>query len=448
MNAQRIGDTDLREPLSFYSALIIGLAVSTGHPLGMVAAAAMPMACLCPLTRTAAFKSALAYYSTALWPIIPGLGAYWKSATPLIPPVLWIVAAILLSLPWAMAWTSRRVHCLWRAPLALLATILPPLGVVGLASPVTGAGYLFPGAGWAGLMTVALLPGIVLSTEALGLRLRAAFIFLTGCFVAGLASAGWFLHFGDVEPPRGWIAVNTHFGDVSEPFRDFAAAQFIQRKAAGSSARVVIFPESVVPRWSEATEAFWRKSLDQCRRRGQILAIGAGLPSQVGGRKNESEKLNELKSFDFGAAIAALQNMDTPSARGSDGSWSLGNQSRSRAERIENTMLIVGAESSRFYQRVPVPLGMWRPFDRSSVPVRLGGPGVVSIDHERAAVLVCYEQLLTFPILTSLLEHPVVIVGISNTFWVDRTTIPVYEANAVRSWAKLFRLPYLLATNS
>src|SRR6202020_3272788 len=100
--------------------------------------------------------------------------------------------------PWAMVWTSRRVHCLWRAPLALMATILPPLGVVGLASPVTGAGYLFPGAGWAGLITVALLPGIVLYTEALDLRLRGLVIFLIGCFVAGLASACWFLHFGDV----------------------------------------------------------------------------------------------------------------------------------------------------------------------------------------------------------------------------------------------------------
>lgn len=448
MNAQRIGDTDLREPLSLYSALIIGLAVSTGHPLGMVAAAAMPLACLCPLTRTAAFKSALAYYSTALWPIIPGLRAYWKSATPLIPPVLWIVAAILLSLPWAMVWTSRRVHCLWRAPLALMATILPPLGVVGLASPVTGAGYLFPGAGWAGLITVALLPGIVLYTEALDLRLRALVIFLIGCFVAGLAGAGWFLHSGDVEPPRGWIAVNTHFGDVTEPFRDFAAAQFIQRKAAGSSARVVIFPESVVPRWSEATEAFWRKSLDQGRRRGQILAIGAGLPSQVGGRKDESEKLKALRSFDFGSAIAALQDMDAQSQRRTDNSWSVGSQSRPRAERIENTMLIVGAESATFYQRVPVPLGMWRPFDRSSVPVRVGGPGLLTIDHQRTAVLICYEQLLTFPILASVLEHPAVIVGISNTFWVDDTTIPVYEANAIRSWAKLFRLPYLLAINS
>ena len=76
------------------------------------------------------------------------------------------------------------------------------------------------------------------------------------------------------------MAVNTHFGDVSEPFRDFAAAQFIQQKAAESSAHVLIFPEAVVPRWSEATEAFWRQSLDRCRTRGQILAIGAGLPDK------------------------------------------------------------------------------------------------------------------------------------------------------------------------
>jgi len=449
MNTQHLDlETHLRETLSFCSAIGLGLGVSTGHPLGIAAATAMPLVCLSPGTRKGAFKSSLAYYTAALWPIIPGLEAYWKSETPLIPLLLWIVTAILLSLPWTLAWTSRRIHCLWRAPLALLATILPPLGVIGLASPVTGAGYLFPGAGWAGLVTVALLPGIVLSTKVLGSRLRGAVLFFTIFFFVGVASGDRFRHLGDAEPPRGWVAVATHFGDVSEPYRDYAAAQFIQRKAAGSSARVVIFPESVVPRWSEATEAFWRKSLDQCRSRGQILAIGAGLPSHVGGHKDESEKLKALRSFDFGSAIAALQDMDAQSQPRTDNSWSVGSQSRRRAERIENTMLIVGAESATFYQRVPVPLGMWRPFDRSSVPLRLNGPGVVALDHQRAAVLICYEQLLTFPILASMRQHPTVIVGISNTFWVDRTTIPVYEANAIRSWAKLFRLPYLLAINS
>jgi hypothetical protein len=47
-----------------------------------------------------------------------------------------------------------------------------------------------------------------------------------------------------------------------------------------------------------------------------------------------------------------------------------------------------------------------------------------------------------------MLQHPTVIVGISNTFWLDGTTISRYQATAVRGWAKLFCLPYLLAVNS
>jgi apolipoprotein N-acyltransferase len=111
-------------------------------------------------------------------------------------------------------------------------------------------------------------------------------------------------------------------------------------------------------------------------------------------------------------------------------------------------MLLVGAESATFYQRVPVPVGMWRPFSKMSVPLRLNAPGVLVIDHQHAAVLICNEQMLTFPILASMLQHPTVIVGISNTFWVDNTPVPRYQANALRAWAKLFRLPYLLAVNS
>lgn len=449
MNAEQMDSrTHFKETLSFCSAIGLGLGVSTGHPLGMAAATAMPLVCLSPGTRKGAFKSSLAYYAAALWPIIPGLEAYWKSEAPLIPLLLWIATAILLSLPWTMAWTSRRVHCLWRAPLALLATILPPLGVIGLASPVTGAGYLFPGAGWAGLVTVAVAPGIVLSTQVLGSRLRVAVLFFMICFFVGVASGDRFRHLGDAEPPRGWVAVDTHFGDVSEPYRDFAAAQFIQRKAAGSSARVVIFPESVVPRWSEATEAFWSKTLNQSRRRGQTLAIGAGLPAQTATPKDKSQKLNDLKAYDFGAAIDTLWNMDMQQHLPAVRSRSFSNWTKPQGEPIDNTMLIVGAESATFYQRVPVPLGMWLPSSRISVPLRLDAPGVVALDHQRAAVLICYEQLLTFPILASMRQHPTVIVGISNTFWVDHTSIPLYQVNAMRSWAKLFRLPYLLAVNS
>ena len=393
--------------------------------------------------------------SKALWAITlppsgqssPALDRYiGHSTTLLLPLTIWVFAAILLSAPWTVAWTSKRFHCLWRAPLALLATIVPPLGIIGLASPLVAAGYLFPGAGWTGLAAVGLLPGIFLSTQVLRFRRRCVALSFVIGFCIGISIDGRCFSPDRGAPPRGWIAVNTHFGDVSRPFREFPAAQFIQQKAAESSARVLIFPEAVVARWSEATEAFWRQSLDRCQARGQILAIGAGLPAKSALPKDERERLNDLRSYDFGAAIAALQTMDSP--RTIHGGALSNDLLKSRPEPTDNTMLIVGAESTAFYQRVPVPLGMWRPFNRISVPLRLNAPGVLAIDHERAAVLICYEQMLTFPILASMLQHPTVIVGISNTFWVGHTTIPRYQANALRAWAKLFRLPYFSAVNS
>jgi apolipoprotein N-acyltransferase len=443
-------NTRFRDRLSLCSAIAMGLGVSTGHPLGIIAAAGMPLACLMPGTRKAAFKSTLGYYVAGIWPIVPGLDRYiGQSATSLIPVAMWVLAAILLSVPWTIAWTSdRRFNYLWRVPLALMVTIVPPLGIIGLASPVTAAGYLFPGTAWVGLAAVALLPGIVLSTHALALRRRCAVLCLVSASAVGLAIGGRLFARGDAAPPTGWSAVNTQFGDVRQPFRDYLAAQFVQQKAAETSARVLIFPESVVPRWSEATEAFWRQSLDRCRTRGQILAIGAGLPAKTGTPKDDRERLSDLRSYDFGAAIDVLKRIDPQSPPAMQRGVFPNAPIKSLPEPIDNTLLIVGAESAAFYQRVPVPVGMWRPFNRISVPLRLNAPGVLAIDHQRAAVLICYEQMLTFPILASMLQHPTVIVGISNTFWVDHTTIPRYQATALRGWAKLFRLPYILAVNS
>jgi hypothetical protein len=262
-----------------------------------------------------------------------------------------------------------------------------------------GAGHLFPGAGWTGLAIVALLPGILLSTQSLSFRAWAVVIGL----VAGVCIACHVSYSGDAEPPSGWMAINTHFGNVSEPLRDFAAAQFIQQKADESSAHVLIFPEAVVPRWSEATEAFWHHSLDRYRMRGQILAIGAGLPDKPA--RNDRESLSDLRTYDFGEAIEVLKSGSPRTI--------LGPMRSPLSERVDNTMLLVGAESATFNQRVPVPVGMWWPFSKVSVPLRLNAPGVLAIDHERAAVLICYEQMLTFPILASMLQHPTVIVGIS-----------------------------------
>ena len=424
----------LENALSFCAATAIGLAVSTGHPVGLAAAAGMPIACLLPASRKAAFESTLGYYTAGLWPMIPGLQRYiGSSASPLIPFAIWLFAAILLSMPWTIAWADRPATYVWRVPLAFVATTIPPLGIIGFISPLTAAGYLFPSTNWAGLAAVALLPGILLAARGITPRLRFAvlcLVFTTGGF---LAVSGRVRTPVEAETIPGWVGVNTHFGDVSQPSRDYAAAIFIQQKAAESPARVLIFPEFIVPRWSEATEAFWRRTLDRCRKRGQTLVIGAGLPSNA--------RRKDHPAYNFAAAIDALQSGDSSLGTVRD-------SIRSSPESVENTLLILGASSGKLYQRVPVPIGMWRPFSNVSVPLRVNGPGVIEIDHQRAAVLICYEEMLTFPVLASMLQHPTAIIGISNSFWFDETTIPAYQAAALRGWARLFRLPLFMAVNS
>ena len=293
----------------------------------------------------------------------------------------------------------------------------------------------------------ACLPGIILSTAALSFRRRCVVVCFAIGFAFGIAVEGQLFPPRSVESPIGWTAVNTGFGDVSQPFRDFAVSEFIWQKSADLEARVLIFPEAVVPRWSDATKLFWQTSLDRARARGQILALGVGLPAaQAQTPQGYREELRELGALDFAAALDALKSADKPHPN--YGITPARDSIKPQPQPTDNAMVIVGAESGTFYQRVPVPIGMWRPFSRTSVPVRLAGPGVITIDGQRTAVLICYEQMITWPILASMLQHPTVIVGISNTFWVDQTSIPRYQSSALRGWAKLFRLPYFLAVNS
>lgn len=433
--------------LSVCAAVALGLSVSTGYPAGIVAGIVMPVACMMPASRRSAFATTFGYYAAGLWPMIPGAKHFTGESAPiLIATLMWVGAAMLLSVPWTLAWTpNSRLHYLWRVPLAEIAGILPPLGLIGFISPLTGAGYLFPGTGWAGLTATGLLPGIVLAFDRSTFGRSRVCLCLVFSVVITLGVGSHCFGRQEVKPPANWEAVNTDFGDLSQPFQDFVAAQAIQERVAASPARVVIFPEFVVPRWSDATVTFWQKTLDGCRTRGQILAMGAGLPRKLATPQDRTADVDMVKSYDFAGAIQALRVNDgrLPPSLPVPGS-----SPNTNGEPFNNTLLILGSESTTVYQRVPVPIGMWQPFTGNGVPIRLSEPGIVRIDGQRVAVLICYEQIITYPILASMLRRPSILVGISNAFWFTGTPIPRYQANAVRAWARLLGVPYLLAVNS
>ena len=308
-------------------------------------------------------------------------------------------AAALLALPAALLFTHNRTILPFAIGGMFLFAALPPLGIIGWASPLLSAGVLFPGTTWLGLIfTLALVP------------LFARFPMRTAVSIAIVALTAN-IFYQPSSPPAGWESFNTEFGGAGQGSPDFLAEfnahEQIQETVRQSSARVLLFPEHVVTQWNQATEAFWRDSLDNLAVRHATLIVGAGLPRAQGRR------------------FTGLN-------------------------RYYNVLIAKGREAEAhaiYYQRIPVPLAMWKPLTNDGVPLNLFGPGTIQVQNQRAAVLICYEQLLVWPFLSSAFEHPTVLITVANDYWAKRTPIPEIQSASATSWARLFRLPMLSAVN-
>src|SRR5437763_5617674 len=142
--------------LQFIGAVAIGLAVSTGYPAGIIAGIGIPALIFSNPSRRGAWFTAILYYALAIWPVIPGARNFFGPRVSLFAAIaLWGLAAAILSLPWAALWSPMRSQALWRIPIALVLTTVPPLGIIGWASPLTAAGLVFPATAWIGLVACA-----------------------------------------------------------------------------------------------------------------------------------------------------------------------------------------------------------------------------------------------------------------------------------------------------
>ncbi len=86
---------------------------------------------------------------------------------------------------------------------------------------------------------------------------------------------------GPPPAPPTWEAANTSFGDAAA--NEYAVAMWIQQRALRSQAQVLLFPESVVPMWTVATELFWQATFHELQSSGKTIVLGAGLPRKTAG---------------------------------------------------------------------------------------------------------------------------------------------------------------------
>src|SRR6267378_3775260 len=380
----------LRKSLSS-SVTLPAIAATTGATAWNGHLAAIPLSLVAPLlvyhakSRKHAYASMFCYYAAASWPLIPGARAFFGyQGTPLIGLFLCLTAAALLALPWGLLFTRGRGKAALSVPLCILLTAIPPLGVIGWASPLLSAGVLFPGSKWFGL---ALIIGFL-----------SLFPFKPAQSVACLTVCALVFHSQYRQPqlPAKWEAVNTHYGGVGQGDPDFATEysthQFMQTTILESHAAVLLFPEHLVTHWNESTEAFWGDTLASVAAQHRTILIGTGI-NRPGTSRNPF-----------------VQN------------------------RYLNVLLARGEENDALYQeRIPIPIAMWKPLGDEGAPLKLFGRGTIRIHAQKAAVLICYEQVLVWPFLSSAVESPTILLTISNDYWAKNTRIPAIQQSSAAS---------------
>jgi hypothetical protein len=371
---------------------LIGRCAWSGHTY------ALPLSLLImPLIRPAQSRRNrwllfAAYYAGSTWPIVPGSALFYGHGfNPLAMIPLWIAVSFFLAAPWALISSGvTDLRLMWSIPLCFVIQSIPPYAMFSLANPLVSAGAIFPKWGVTGLVALVIL-SVVLAIRPLGGLV----------FLVGIVCVGWVL-VPDAAPPSGWIAVNTNFSgagvDAPDILTQYNVAQSVQQSAISSKGNVLIFPESIIYRWSPVTDLFWKETIANLRKSGKTIIVGA---------------------------IMDLSGRD----------------------RYLNVAVIRGDTTNALQQRIPMPVSLWKPLTNRGVPLNLYGPGTVTIHGERATILICYEQLLVWPMLRSVREHPTVIIGMANEYWARYTYAEAIQASALKSWGRLFDIPVVSAVN-
>ncbi len=372
---------------------MVGVVAWSGDPLALPLACAFPVLWAFAPSRVVLAMVSAAYFLAASRGLPQGVVNFYGSDIA-IGIALWVGAATAFVLVHALLW--QRQPGVGRALGFALAAVLmsvPPFGIVGWAQPVTAAGILFPGWGWWGLAaTAAILLVMTTRKWPIGAIVEA-------CFWAWSAA-----HWIAPSPPDGWTGLDTRLGSAlgRAPDLDQTRTLLERVRAAGiAGARVVVLPESAAGLWTPTTSVFW---IDSLRGTG-VTAIA-------------------------GAAIVDREGYDNVMVEAGEG----------------HAQVLYG-------ERMPVPVSMWQPWriltgEGGGARASFFGNPVVEAAGRRIAPLICYEQLLVWPVLQSMAHAPDLVVAIGNDWWTSGTSILAIQQASSEAWARLFALPLVLAFNT
>lgn len=92
-----------------------------------------------------------------------------------------------------------------------------------------------------------------------------------------------------------------------------------------------------------------------------------------------------------------------------------------------------------------MPIGMWRPWSSNTALAKFSN-GITKVKNQNAAFLICYEALLVWPVLQSMINKPDLLVSIGSTWWAPKS-IHISQKNSMHAWARLFNKNLIEAYN-
>jgi len=376
------------------AAIIVGATAWGPDPRTLPLALLLPSLWASARSRTTAAAVAAGYFLAASRGLPRGVVTFF--ATGIVDGLaLWFGAAIVFTFVYASLWTkSSGAGRALRWTLATILMAVPPLGIVGWAGPITAAGRVFPGWGWVGLF---ITLGLMLA-QTIDRSRRPAMAVLAGLAVWGAAT--W----SPSASPPGWIGLDLAWGRALG--RDMgleAHGRPIDETlgAVREGTKVVVLPENALGVLTPTVAALWVGRL-----RGSGITVLAGATDV-------------------------------------------------HHEGWDNVLVAIDGEGAQvaYRQRVPVPVGMWQPWrslsgEKTGAGARLVGSAAATVGDRRVAPVICYEQLLVWPVLEAMLHEPDIFVAVGNGWWTTGTAVIGIQKSVMSCWARLFALPIAFAFNA
>lgn len=377
---------------------LLGFSWGHGHlSFAIVIAAAFPMVLFFAPSRLAAFAFALGYFLLASRGIPHGVGVFFNTEdSPLFGWGLWIGAACLNAGPWAWAWTKEQNSAtIFKILVAIGITALPPIGIVGWASPLASAGWVFPGLGVLGLAALLLLWHAVLNKN---WELVIAGALLSATLNAHTIASPALSELNGIS----FQGLDTNFSKLQShiPSQISSRVNLITSKAQSLAPNsVLVLPETMLPA-PDSKFSFIELLLEDAgqvlRSKNSVIVFGREFKTETG---------------------------------------------------MINTLAFLGTDRDPVLQRIPVPFGMWKPWVAESFNMDVFGPGSTNLAGLKLGHLICFEEVLTLTNFMTFIDQPDIVVSSANDWWARETSIPAVQEQTVGAWGRLFGSLVVRAVN-